>query len=64
VTIIDKLRSRETYVEASEVLELLGICRKTLSRWVRKGTLQAVRIGNEDKFDPAVLAAYLEARQT
>ena len=51
-------------MEASEVLELLGICRKTLSRWVRKGTLQAVRIGNEDKFDPAVLAAYLEARQT
>ena len=50
-------------MEASEVMCLLGICKKTLSRWVQKGTLKAVRIGNENKFDPAVVVAYLEAHE-
>jgi excisionase family DNA binding protein len=64
VKIVDKLKNRETYVESSEVVQLLGICKMTLSRWVRKGMLKAVRIGNENKFDPAVLIAYLEAHET
>lgn len=63
MTILDKLRARQTYMEASEVMDLLGIYKKTLCRWARKGTLKAVRIGNENKFDPAVVIAYLEAHQ-
>jgi excisionase family DNA binding protein len=62
-TIIDQLRSRKGYVTSTETLAILGVARQTLCRWVAEGRITAVRIGPSNKFDPAHLADWLEARQ-
>jgi len=62
-TIIDDLRRRRGYVSSTETMAILGVTRQTLCRWVNAGTITAVRIGKDNKFDPAHLAAWLEQRQ-
>ena len=62
-TIIDQLKQRRTYMRTTEVMELLDVTRGTLCGWVRAGTISAVRIGKENKFDPAEVVRYLTARQ-
>lgn len=61
-TIIDDLRSRKSYVPTVEVIEIFGVSRNTLCGWVRSRKISAIRIGKENKFDPATLAAWLEQR--
>lgn len=58
-TIIDQLKQRRTYMPTREVMGLLGVTRPTLCGWVRAGTIAAVRIGKENKFDPAEVIRYL-----
>ena len=62
-TIIDQLKQRKTYSTGTEVMELFCLSRNTLCRYVRDGRLLAVRVGKDNRFDPAVLSAWLEARQ-
>lgn len=62
-TIIEALRRRKTYVTSTEAMAILGVTRQTLCRWVAESRIQALRIGNTLKFDPAYLAGWLEARQ-
>ena len=62
LTLIDQLRSRKSYLSTTKVMELLGKSRGTLCGWVRDGVLGAVRIGNENKFDPSVVAQWLADR--
>jgi len=62
-TIIDQLRSRQSYVGSTEAMAILGVTRQTLCRWVAEGRITAVRIGNALKFDPQHLADWLEGRQ-
>jgi excisionase family DNA binding protein len=68
-TIIEQLRRRKGYVRTTEAMSLLGgpdkpVARQTLCKWVKAGKLPAVHFGGGFKFDPAVLADYLEARTT
>jgi excisionase family DNA binding protein len=44
-------------------MSMLGVSRNTLCRWVRTGKLPALRLGKDNRFDPAVLADWLEAHQ-
>jgi excisionase family DNA binding protein len=44
-------------------MSLLGVSRNALCRWVRTGKLPAIRIGKDNRFDPAALAGWLEAHQ-
>lgn len=64
LTIIDQLKQRRTYMRTTEVMELLDVTRGTLCGWVRSGTIAAVRIEKDNKFDPAEVARYLTARAT
>jgi hypothetical protein len=61
-TIADRLRLRTTYLPATEVMEILGVDRATLCAWVRSGTIEAVRIGKNNKFDPVTLSNWIDAR--
>jgi excisionase family DNA binding protein len=63
-SIIDQLRQRRTYMRTTEVMELLDVTRGTLCGWVREGMIAAVRIGKDNKFDPAEVVRYLTARAT
>jgi excisionase family DNA binding protein len=63
-TIIGQLKQRRTYMRTTEVMELFGVTRATLCGWVRSGTIAAVRIGKENKFDPAEVVRYLTAHAT
>ncbi len=62
-TIIEQLRRRKTYLNTTEVMSIIGVTRATLCGWVRSGSISAVRIGNDYKFDPSTVARWLEARQ-
>jgi excisionase family DNA binding protein len=62
-TIVSQLRKRTTYLSGSEVMSLLGVSRNALCRWVRTGKLPALRLGKDNRFDPAALAGWLEAHQ-
>ncbi len=63
-TIVSQLRSRTSYVRATEMMAILSVSRKTLCHWINTGTLPAVRIGKNNLIDPATLANWLEAQQT
>jgi excisionase family DNA binding protein len=62
-TIINQLKQRTSYLTSTEVMAIIGVTRPTLCAWVRNGSIQAIRIGKNNKFDPGALAAWLEARQ-
>ena len=61
-TIIEQLKRRSAYMRTTEVMELLDVTRGTLCRWVREGAIAAIRIGKDNKFDPAAIIRFLEAR--
>lgn len=63
-TIIDQLKQRRNFMRTTEVMELFGVARATLCGWVRSGTIAAVRIGKENKFDTAEVVRYLSAHAT
>ena len=63
-TIIDRLKQRTAFMRTTEVMELFGVTRATLCGWVRTGTIAAVRIGKENKFDPAEVIRYLTVHAT
>jgi excisionase family DNA binding protein len=62
-TIIEQLRQRKTYLNTTEVMSIIGVTRATLCGWVRSGSISAIRIGKDYKFDPSTVARWLEARQ-
>lgn len=63
LTIIEQLKQRASFVSSTEALGIIGTTRKTLCAWVRKGTINAYRIGNAYVFDPVELAGWIEARR-
>jgi excisionase family DNA binding protein len=63
-SIIDRLKQRRTFMRTTEVMELFGITRATLCGWVRSGTIAAVRIGKENKFDPSEVVRYITVHAT
>jgi excisionase family DNA binding protein len=62
LTLIDQLRKRNGYLRLEEAADLLGIHTMTLRKWVKARKIQGVRIGDEIKIDPNVLADWLSAR--
>jgi len=62
-TLVSRLKAHTAYLSGSEVMSLLGVSRNALCRWMRTGKLPAIRIGKDNRFDPAALAGWLEAHQ-
>ena len=46
----------------SEVAEMFNVCRETVRRWIRAGSLAAVRAGREYKVSGADLADFYRRR--
>ena len=62
-TLVQKLHARTGLLAIAEVSDLLGFHEVALRNWVRAGTLPAVRIAGQWRFDPAELAGWVEARR-
>lgn len=62
LTLIDRLRKCTSYLTLQEGADLLGIHTMTLRKWAKAGKIQSLRIGDQIKFDPNVLADWLSAR--
>jgi excisionase family DNA binding protein len=62
VTLIDQLRKRRSYLTLQEGAALLGVHAMTLRKWAKARKVQSLRIGDQIKFDPNVLADWLSAR--
>ena len=62
--IVDQLKTKTTYMRASEVMDLLRITRATLCDWINSGELTAYRLGKNNSIDPTDLIVFLEARRT
>jgi excisionase family DNA binding protein len=62
MTLIEQLRKRTSYLNLQETAEILGIHDMTLRKWAKNRKIQALRIGDEIKFDPNIVADWLAAR--
>ena len=47
-----------------QVANIIGSCIATVCRYAASGKLAYVRIGNRLRFDPSVVAAFLESRSS
>jgi excisionase family DNA binding protein len=63
-SIVAQLKLRHSLISSTEVMEILGVSRNTLCAWVSTQKIPAVRIGKVNKFDPILLAQWIEERQT
>jgi len=62
LTLIDQLRKRTGYLTLQETADLLGIHEMTLRKWAKDRKIQALRIGDQIKFDPNTVAEWLAGR--
>jgi excisionase family DNA binding protein len=63
-SLVSQLKLRTSLISSTEVMEILGVSRNTLCAWVSTQKIPALRIGKDNKFDPLVLAHWIEERQT
>ena len=52
------------YYTVKEVSEMLGVCDKTIQRWIHAGKLEAVKIGREYRIEKGKFNELLEAHKT
>jgi predicted DNA-binding transcriptional regulator AlpA len=63
MTVIAKLKTKQGLIDAKEVARLLNMNKEVLYRRVKAGLVPHFRILGKVKFDPVVLAEWLEERQ-
>ncbi len=64
MNLIDQLKKRSSFLTTKELMELLQLRRHTICDWVKSGHLPAIRTASGYRFDPPVLAHWLEMRST
>ena len=64
IPIHEQLFDRLELLTVSDVCAILRCHEKTLYKWVKRGSLTAIRIGAKLKFDPADVAAFIASRRT
>jgi excisionase family DNA binding protein len=60
----DRLYQRLALLTAREVCAILRCHEKTLYKWVKAGSIVAIRTGTRLTFDPADVAAFIASRRT
>ena len=60
MSILKKLRERADPLNVSELAQLVGVTEATVQRWARKQQIPTIRIGDVIRFDPAMLADWIE----
>ena len=63
MTLIETLKGRQGLMDAKEVAPLLDMNKEVLYRKAKAGLVPDFRILGQIKFDPVVLAEWLEERQ-
>lgn len=64
MSLVGELRQRKSFLTTAQVMKLLGLRRNTVCEWVQSGSFVAVRVGNGYRFDPVLLAEWIELRST
>jgi len=62
MSILKKLRERTRPLGVKEIAELFDVSEATIQRWVRRGEIPAIRVSDTIRFDPGVLADWIEQR--
>jgi excisionase family DNA binding protein len=60
MSILSKLRDRTEPLNVAELAKLLDVTAATVQRWVRRYQVPAIRIGDVIRFDPGMLADWIE----
>ena len=63
MTVIEQLKAKRGLIDAEETALLLGMHKDKLYKKAKAGEIPHYRILGRVKFDPAVLAQWLEERQ-
>ena len=64
MTRVQELRSMRSLLSVRQVANIIGSCIATVRRYAASGKLSYVLIGNRLRFDPFVVAAFLESRSS
>jgi len=59
-----ELRTMRFLLNVQQVATIMGSCIVTIRRYAASGKLAFIRIGNRLKFDPAVVADFIESRSS
>jgi len=60
MSILKKLREQTRPLGVKEVAELFDVGEGTIQRWVRRGEIPAIRVSDTIRFDPEMLADWIE----
>jgi excisionase family DNA binding protein len=64
MTRVQELRSMHSLLSVRQVANIIGGCIATVRRYAASGKLASIRIGNRLRFEPTVVAAFLESRSS
>jgi excisionase family DNA binding protein len=59
-TLVERLRRMDRFITAEELSKLLAVSSVQIYRLARAGTLPSVRFASSVRFDPKVVAAWLQ----
>jgi excisionase family DNA binding protein len=62
MSILKKLRKQTRPLGVREIAELFDVSETTIQRWVRGREVPAIRIADTIRFDPGILADWIEQR--
>ena len=62
MSILKKLREQTRPLGVKEIAELFDVSEATIQRWVRGREVPAIRIADTIRFDPGILADWIEQR--
>ena len=60
MSILKNLRGRTAPLNVKDLAELLDVTEGTIQRWVRRHQVPAIRVGDVIRFDPGMLADWIE----
>ena len=60
MSILKNLRERTAPLNVKDLAELLDVTEGTIQRWVRRRQVPAIRVGDVIRFDPGMLADWIE----
>jgi excisionase family DNA binding protein len=60
MSILKKLREQTRPLGVKEIAELFDVSEATIQRWVRRGEIPAIRVSDTIRFDPGILADWIE----
>ena len=60
MSILKNLRRRTAPLNVKDLADLLDVTEGTIQRWVRRRQVPAIRVGDVIRFDPGILADWIE----